>query len=182
MDWTSERILVFREELKKIIYFYCNLLIEQNGTVSLLLIDKQVHVLLAKRDNEFSIDDCGAGIDAITILTDGFLYPCGGFVYNKNSTTELVIGNIDDGIDEKAIKNFRSQINFDLTLCKECSFLSKCYYYCPVNNLRCTGNMNEIPCSVCEINKVLIIETENFIDSLYKQNKMIFVKKYLANR
>jgi hypothetical protein len=55
----------------------------------------------------------------------------------------------------------------------------KCAYFCPAYNLRINGSMSEIPYSICEVNKVLIEETELFIEKLYKADKKLFIEKYL---
>lgn len=94
---------------------------------------------------------------------------------------DLVIGNIRTGIDKNALLNFRNKMSFDLSACSGCDFLTKCFYYCPADNFRVTGNMNEIPRTICELNKVVITETDLFLAELYKADHDLFWKKYKSN-
>jgi radical SAM protein with 4Fe4S-binding SPASM domain len=121
---------------------------------------------------------CGAGVGALAILTNGNFYPCTSFSYAKNSGDDLVIGNVVGGINEDALLNFRNKIAIDLSDCLGCDFLKKCFYYCPADNFRVTGSMSEIPYSICELNKVVIAETDLFLADLYKTDNEIFWKKY----
>lgn len=177
-NWTKKTIKKYQKELRKVNKEYSKLLVKKNGNYSFLLVDKQANLILANNHKPYTMSACGAGRDSITITTNGEIIPCGGFLYASEESELLTIGSITSPIDEKKISAFRDSINFDLKTCLKCAFLYKCIYYCPANNLKTTGDMNKTSFSICEINKANIIETEFFLNHLYKKNPKLLISKY----
>jgi uncharacterized protein len=177
-DWDSHGCECLRGELRKLGGFYLNVLTKINNAYDLSIFDRQAHVTIGNNSDINPECNCGTGVGALAILTNGDFYPCTSFSYAENSGDDLVIGNVSSGIDETALLNFRNKIAIDLNDCSGCDFLKKCFYYCPADNFRITGSMAEIPRSICELNKVVIAETDLFLASLYQTDSSLFWKKY----
>lgn len=176
-SWSSRYLKYFKKELRKINKIYLKVLFKKNKKFSFLLVDKQVGKIISNNKQIPSIDTCGAGKSLLSISIDGSLYPCGDMIYAMNNQNNYVIGNTKNGVNENLIKNFRCSIKYKLECCKECDFIYKCNF-CPVINKRVLNDFNEIPYQVCELNKVIIVETESFIDKFYKRDRELFNYKY----
>lgn len=177
-QWNLKEIKKYQKELRKVNKKYYKILEKKQGDFAFLLTDKQANIILADNQNVFSMTDCGACRDSLTITTRGEIIPCGGFLYAYKDVGCLKIGTIEKPIDETKINDFRDCIRFELSTCKDCQFLHKCVYFCPANNFKTTGDMNKTSFAICEINKATIIETERFLNYFYKHNKQLLVQKY----
>ncbi len=176
-EWSEKSIVILRKEFLIFLNFYKDI-VKTNHDFSIGLIDKTIKQCLFPRNYYPGI--CSAAEPQLVILTDGNIVPCGSFCYIQDNNTDFIIGNVFQGIDENKRLKFRKSLeNIDFEECKGCLFINKCTNYCTAINYLVTNNTQEIPSSVCEINKILITGCELLIDNLTKENSNYIKEKYL---
>lgn len=94
---------------------------------------------------------CGAGFEALAIGTDGKIYPCHSFVYNKN----YEIGNLEDGVID--LGNSIGNMTCDsIKQCSVCDIKYLCKIRCFADNLMTNKRLDEVIPLKCEVEKYII--------------------------
>ena len=93
---------------------------------------------------------CGAGVTKVAITSDGMLYPCHRFAWDRTRTIGTVGLGCWPGV--LALHRYRADQNEE---CRGCPLLSRCDACCIWHNLRETGHMNRTTSAVCAFSKML---------------------------
>lgn len=103
--------------------------------------------------DKFHLDSraCGAGFEALAIGTDGKIYPCHSFAYNK----DYEIGDLKDGVVN--LDNPIGNMTCDLIeQCSQCDIRYLCKIRCFADNLMTNGRIDKNVPLKCEAEKYII--------------------------
>lgn len=95
---------------------------------------------------------CDGGITNFHISPEGDIYPCILSVSDK----EFKLGNIFDGIDQKALQRLRNINKHDVKGCGKCNYYGHCSsQVCKIVNKKFTGDYYKVPKVACQERKVI---------------------------
>lgn len=167
-DWKESDIDIFNTQVKLLIdYFYHNYC--QGKIINSNWIDKSIwrHICDFK-------DSCSPGINQLSVTPEGNFYPCNHTNF-ENST--LKIGNIYEGLNIDKIQWIQEQINILNVECNECALKKRCNY-CYINMYEETGHLWEIPDWFCNMNQIIILNSDLLATKLYNDKNKYFLKKF----
>ena len=98
---------------------------------------------------------CGAGIDQVTVVPDGGLYPCYRFAYAKDAQAWR-LGDVHDGVldREKVARLERAdadRLRPERGACAACPAADGCTHHCPAMGFIATGDVERVPEIVCRL-------------------------------
>ena len=103
---------------------------------------------------------CRAGLNEISVDTNGDIYPCDSFT----GVEEFKIGEVFSGITDGKDDIFRDlTINKPRLPCYHCEFRLICGTGCPYRNYLC-GDLSRMNAFDCELNKYLILLAMRLIE------------------
>ena len=171
-NWNKELFNVFSTELSKISKLYIRMY-EQGQPVSIKLLTQAITDFLSG----IGKSECGAFRDIVGILPNGDVLACGAFIGCPNFY-EYHLGSIFTEVNYELITKYIANSCADYLLCKNCAFLSRCHNKCFVCNKRCTGNIQKIPLSLCEINKICIKQADIILEHMIRSKNQAFYDEY----
>jgi uncharacterized protein len=124
---------------------------------------------------------CRGGRDSCAILPDGSIYVCGNFTGTGIDENEVKIGDIYQGIDNVKVISYANNLALiTQQKCDGCQFSNLCYTFCPFVNFLSSNSIYKIKGYMCEINKIIIKNSDNIIDIISKNNQDIISKRFIA--
>lgn len=168
--WSESKEKVLINEIRKLSKFYLQAY-RRNNPFFLSLFTSKIDNIM-----RLNVDQCGAFIDQITLMPDGKIIPCLGFMGNK-LTTLIDYGNWDDTtvVNTPNILQFRKRVDDTKTLCKECAFSNNCHKSC-IFELELSNK--SVSAMNCIVTQTTIIESEKIIANLIKTNNSSFMNEY----
>jgi uncharacterized protein len=149
VEWNNESISDFINSLGKVAFFIQS--IRKKGdyieVVPLNKDSKHVGRVLA------DCWGCGAGLIQLAFLPNGKISGCSSLAMLAHKFPNLIIGDVDSGIDEKALDNLQLQCQADIkyrNLCKNCETASNCTGGCNAINYAVNGAPFDVPPFYCK--------------------------------
>ena len=96
------------------------------------------------------LSGCGSGTEYVAVTPNGDIYPCHQFAGQRN----FKIGNVDEGITNRAIPNqFRSASVYTKDQCEKCFAKFYCSGGCPANSWNFSKDINKVYEIGCEMQR-----------------------------
>jgi uncharacterized protein len=119
-------------------------------------------------------DNCSVGLRGANLGTDGKLYPCMQFMYDK----QYEIGDCYNGINPERQLEVHNNLKQELDDCKDCTYRKRCNHTCSCINKSFSGDPTKTSPFTCEIQRIIIEVADNIAEQMYKENNPIFMQKY----
>lgn len=127
--------------------------------------------IIGKKDYFLDSRACGAGFEALAIGTDGKIYPCHAFVYNK----KYEIGSLKDSAID--LSNSIGNTTCDsIEQCSSCDIKYLCKVRCFADNMMTNSRIDEAIPLKCEVEKYIIDSICNLaieLNSLPKEKRLM---------
>lgn len=173
-EWKENDIKEFDKQMKQIGKIYIDYMMNEKE-IYLSQLSDAFDIIL----NNFQKSHCGACTDMITILPNGNILPCGGFVGCTNEN-EISVGNISNDLDYEKINFyvFQKKLKANDQDCNLCVLNSRCHHICFAVNNRIMHDRLKICPIICRLNQLSIIEADYVFDYLVKNNNKTFKRMY----
>lgn len=162
--WKKEDFIILKKQFKKIRKLYVNN-IKQGKDIYLKSLSKNITDTIFNKKST-----CGCCKDLIGIKPNGEVLACGAFLGNHYENNFKIGSVLDNKLNMELISSLLS-IKIENIACNNCNFKHRCDNDCLVCNLDCTGNFNIPDYACCEINKILIKESDKAIEQLRKNTQ-----------
>lgn len=149
VKWSEYEILAFMKELHEV----ANYIKEQrtNGNeIRITPLEKDSNHINGILENEWG---CHAGITNLAFLPDGSITGCSALAMASKDHPEIIIGDINKGIDQVLINDLKTLSLADFQnrkKCKQCEISPNCTGGCLAINLATTGRSLVPPLVYCE--------------------------------
>ncbi len=171
VDWNDEDLNIIRTEFNKISQIYIDSM-RNEKEFHILEIDEKIRSYID--DNINCNDDCSVGLKGVNVGTDGNIYPCMQFMYDK----KYIIGNCEKGINKEKQIEIHKLLKQEMEECKKCSYRKRCNHTCSCINMAYTNNPRQTSPFTCEIEKMLINIADNIASQLYSERDPVFIQKF----
>lgn len=162
-SWKKKDFIILKKQFRRIRKLYVKT-IKNGKSIYIKSLSKIITDTIYDRKST-----CGCCKDLIGIKPNGDVLACGAFLGNKYEN-DFKIGNIfEESINMELISNLLS-IKIDNVACSNCNLKNRCDNDCLVCNFDCTGNLCIPDYACCEINKLLIKESDKAISYLKKNS------------
>ncbi len=170
-DWNDQDLVILKEEFEKISKLYMEKMrLEQEFDI--LEIDEKIFSYID--DKKDVNDNCSVGLRGANLGTDGKLYPCMQFMYDK----QYEIGDCYNGINPERQLEVHNNLKQELDDCKDCTYRKRCNHTCSCINKSFSGDPTKTSPFTCEIQRIIIEVADNIAEQMYKENNPIFMQKY----
>lgn len=167
--WEDNEYKEFQQQMKMIGKLFIKRM-ESNTPFDFSLISQHIKNALSG----FSKPHCDAILGEITILPNGEILPCSGFVGCKNEK-EFHIGSIYEGIDEMKLETFLNKHKLlNNRQCEKCVLFDRCQNDCLALNNRINNNILIPDDTSCNINSILIKEVDNILAHFISTDNKLF--------
>jgi radical SAM protein with 4Fe4S-binding SPASM domain len=177
-DWNDISLLKLEEQIFRLSNIYCDIILNNDINFSLRLFDDNIRDNIFERPGKGIV--CGGGRNVFSVSPDGIIFVCGNFIGCGINNEFVTIGNVNEGIQYNLVKQYINTLeNINKKSCKGCLFEKRCYTYCTFANYMSSGSIYDISKNLCEINKVININSDKIFDTLYKKNQSIIERRFL---
>lgn len=173
-QWETKTVKIIKFQFKKIGYLYIKAY-ENNVPFYFSIFSDTIKRLI----NNSRADKCGAFTNEITLLPDGRLIPCLGFLGNElTNLFSYGYWNNYSVVHEKMIEDFRNKVEETEKLCADCALMDYCHKSCILELNRAKNVHNSVSAMNCLINQASFFECEKIIRKLLKKKNESFMKEY----
>jgi len=125
-------------------------------------------------------DRCELGNRQLSVDTEGYLYPCVQFP-RAGHQSRWCIGNVIDGVDEKARQAIRAESETEKAFCRDCVIKDRCNNTCGCLNWQTTGDINAISPVLCRNEQLLTTIVDRLAEKLYREREPHFLQKHYSD-
>lgn len=170
-DWTDEDLDIIKNEFEKISKIYIGKMREEKQ-FDILSIDEKIRTYI---DSTIDCNEnCSVGIKGVNVGTDGNIYPCMQFMYDKR----YIIGNCENGINKKKQEEIHKLLKQEMEDCIGCSYRKRCNHTCSCINKAFTNNPKQTSPFTCEIERITINTADKIAKTLYSEKNPVFIQKF----
>lgn len=149
VEWNNESISDLINSLEKVAYFIQSIRM-QGKYIEIVPLNKD-----SKHVGNILTDcwGCGAGLTQLAFLPNGKISGCSSLAMLVHKFPNLIIGDVDFGINEKALDNLQSQCQADIkdrNLCQNCETASNCTGGCNAINYAVNSEPFAVPHFYCK--------------------------------
>ncbi|MBD3183657.1 SPASM domain-containing protein [Candidatus Poribacteria bacterium] len=162
--WSEDAISEYESQLDKVGIFYLNKKREK-APIRMTFFESDSN----SRFCVSNIWGCHAGRNAVTVATNGNLYPCSKFIgLGKSKRETYCFGNVSTGITDLEIRDEFENIGANIwEECKICDAADYCTGGCPANNYNDTGSVSQpspFDCQLARLNRRVLKRFEKALD------------------
>lgn len=134
-------------------------------------------IITRLKDGYSACDRCSFGEKEIAVAPSGNLYPCERLV-SDDRNSEVCIGNVFDGFDDKKYFELLQQRGNTNTECAACSIWERCMNWCGCINYATTGSIHQVAGIVCFHEKTAVEVADRVGSTLYAESNPAFLKQF----
>lgn len=149
VEWTEYEIQIFMKKLHDVANYIKEQRIDGND-FRISPLEKDSNHTNGTLENEWG---CHAGITNLAFLPDGSITGCSALAMESRNHPEIIIGDINEGIDQLLINDLKALSSGDVqnrTKCKQCETSPNCTGGCLAINFATTGRPLMPPLVYCK--------------------------------
>lgn len=167
--WTEESIEILKKQCSKVVDLYYHEY-EKKKNIKIYPLDTKIYYGI--HQNQKCTGGCNG--NRIAVDTDGSYYPCLQFIGNS----KYIIGNYQEGIDDKKKKDLIVKRISSQTICKDCAYQRRCLHDCGCARMMTSGDILEVTPLICETERMFIEEADKLGNRLYQDFPKQFMMQH----
>lgn len=194
-DWDNEARAAVEQAIDSYAYYYSQSYVEDKSIIELTPFTAMIKNIIRHEldigERDASENKCGLGKNYAAVDYKGDIYTCQEVVTIEDYRDRFKIGDIYNGIDEKALKRVASYMVNDIEIksteedkCYDCPLKSTCKRdTCQINNMICSGNCLVQSENQCWWNQLLYKEAYKVISLLQNiPNFQDYMKRIISGK
>ncbi len=178
-DWEDEALRdIWEGQLEEIANLYVERFREGKPVRISYIEDK---VITRLKSGYAACDRCDFGALDFAVSTTGKIYPCERQVgADGPDEAHMIIGNVDDGFDQKAQRKIHRARKEVPKECKECALAQRCANWCPCANIELTGEIGKPGGLLCWHEQMSVKWADYAASALYKDENPAFLARFYS--
>ena len=169
--WDKSSLKELKRQYEKLADFYYEHTIAED---KFYLSPFEVKISSHVHNKTYCHERCELGQRQLSVAPDGGLYPCVQFVGDERYR----IGDVFQGIDEKARQHLFIQNETEKPGCDVCAIQKRCNHYCACLNKQATGSIDTVSEALCAHERIILPIADRVAKRLYKKSSPLFIQKH----